>query len=155
MSDFQIIDRNRQKTESEVSIKSTVDTSRSQITETTFHQRKMRRVRRSQDLIDAVKQIDIHGDHVMQREIADWVRDQYDKRGGGNIIGLFSRCYLGYPYVDHKMDLAFNIVEHYKPGDVVPPPFNAARALAASDAYAYIEVYEDGDIVPVREDGTV
>ena len=33
-------------------------------------------------------------------------------------------------------------------------PYRQARALARSPAYAYIEVYSDGELVPVREDGT-
>jgi len=68
---------------------------------------------------------------------------------------LFSRCYLGRPFIDHRLDLSFNIVDHYKSGEAVPPPYDAARALAANEAYAYIEVYADGELVPVREDGTV
>jgi hypothetical protein len=52
------------------------------------------------------------------------------------------------------MDITGSIIEHYKLGEPVPPMYAQARTLAASGAYAFIEVYADGTAVPVRPDGT-
>jgi hypothetical protein len=135
-------------------LSNTVDASRAAIT-TTSTERKNRKKQRSADLIEAVRQIDVQADPAMKQAIMDWVQAEYDSRGGGILVGLFSKCYLGHPYVDHKMDIAGTIIEHYRLDQNVPPPFAGARSLAASGAYAFIEVYADGEVIPVRNDGTV
>lgn len=84
----------------------------------------------------------------------EWIKKEYDAREGGILIGLFSTCYLGYPFVDHRMDVFGGIAEHYAAGDDVPSPFERARPLAMSGAYAYIEIYSDGEVIPVRDDGS-
>ncbi|MDR0513535.1 MAG: hypothetical protein LBG81_00025 [Coriobacteriaceae bacterium] len=131
-----------------------VDTSKSTIT-TTQHQKKMRRMRRSEELMEAMRQIDVQSDPAMKKAIMEWVESEYDKRGGGKLIGLFGKCYLGHPYCDHRMDLSGSIIEHFKADDPVPPPYKEARAYAASSAYAFIEVYDDGEVIPVHNDGKV
>ena len=73
----------------------------------------------------------------------------------GLLLGLFARCHLGPPYVDHRLTVVGHILEHYRPTDIVPPPFDAARTLAQSPVYEYVEVYSDGDIIPVLADGSV
>jgi hypothetical protein len=37
----------------------------------------------------------------------------------------------------------------------MPEPFSKARMLARSGGYAFVEVFSDGLILPVLEDGTV
>jgi hypothetical protein len=47
------------------------------------------------------------------------------------------------------------IVRHFTPAEPMPDPYSSARMTARSGGYAYIEVYSDGLILPVLEDGTV
>jgi hypothetical protein len=156
MADFQILNRGKlgQQQDSGSMLSDGIDKSRAAIT-TNQYQSKMRRKRRDADLLEAVKQIDVHADPAMQAAILEWVSDAYDERGGGRPIGLFSRCYLGHPYCDHRMDLAGSIIEHYTLSEEPPHPYDKARSLAASAAYAFIEVYSDGEVIAVRDDGTV
>jgi hypothetical protein len=112
-----------------------------------------RRVPRSQELLDAIAKIDADPSALASREIMDWVREQYKERGGGEVLGLFARCHLGPPFVDHVMSLTGYICEHFRREDPVPKAYEAVRNLAANPAYDYIEVYDDGEIVPVRSDG--
>lgn len=86
--------------------------------------------------------------------LMDWVRGEYDARQGGVMMGLFAQCHLGAPYVDHRLDLLGNICEHFTAADPVPAPYGQARGLARSGAYAYIELYSDGAMVPILPDGT-
>ncbi|WP_120004382.1 hypothetical protein [Nesterenkonia muleiensis] len=108
---------------------------------------------RSQDLVQVVQQLDVSNDPQWTQAVMQWVRDYYDAQGGGTIIGLFSTCYLGSPYLDHKMDLLGNIIEHYPSHETPPRPFSSARTLARSAAYEFIEIYDDGTVTPVRADG--
>lgn len=108
---------------------------------------------RSQELLDAIARIDTETNALAAQEIMEWVRSQYEERGGGEILGLFSKCYLGAPFVDHVMTLTGLICEHYRWEDTVPGAYVLARNLAANPAYEYVEVYSDGALVPVRSDG--
>lgn len=110
--------------------------------------------RRSQEILDAVARLDTCTDDQTRREILDWVGGLYEQREGGTLLGLFGRCYLGTPYVDHLMDITGGIVTHYTPDDLLPPAFGPARPLARSSAYLFVEVYSDGQVVPVRSDGS-
>lgn len=110
--------------------------------------------RRSKDILDAVARLDTTTDERTRREVLDWIGELYDQRQGGTLLGLFGKCYLGHPYVDHLMDLTGDIITHYKPEDLLPPAFGPARPLARSTAYLFVEVYSDGQVVPVRADGT-
>lgn len=113
-----------------------------------------RRSIRSQELIEAVQRLDVTTDPAAANAIMKWINDEYANRQGGTLLGLFSRCYLGDPYVDHRLDLSGGyIVEHYTRDQSPPAPFQGARPLARSNAYIYIEVYDDGTVVPVRADG--
>lgn len=122
-----------------------------------------RLTRRHDDLMQAMRQIDAAPTPEMLREISDWIRDAYEARGGGTLVGLFGHCYLGHPYVDHSLGtgagdhggiLGHGIIEHFQPSDAVPSIYRGARSLAASESYAMIEIYSDGQIVPIRHDGT-
>lgn len=113
-----------------------------------------RRAIRSQDLVEAVRSLDTATDPAVAQAIMQWINDEYESRQGGALIGLFSRCYLGAPYVDHRLDLSGGyILEHFTREQNPPGPFQAARPFARSDAYIFIEVYDDGSVVPVRADG--
>ena len=115
--------------------------------------RQQRRLRRPVELIEAIASLDVTTDEATRKQLLDWIRQVYEERGGGQLIGLFSRCYLGHPYVDHRMTLDGAIAEHYTAADAVPDVFLPCRGLARSNAYAYIEVYGDGQVIPIRSDG--
>jgi hypothetical protein len=113
-----------------------------------------RRTVRSQELVAAVQALDTTTDPQLLDAVKQWIREEYDNRQGGQLVGLFSRCYLGHPYVDHRLDLSGGLIlEHFTAADDPPPPFLPARPFARSDAYIYVEVYSDGAVVPVRADG--
>lgn len=99
--------------------------------------------------------IDAGLDQASCRELARWIGDRYHVDHGAVPVGFVARCHLGPPYVDHRLDLCHSIVEHYAPRDVMPEPFAAARMLARTGAYAFIEVYANGELRPVRDDGSV
>lgn len=113
-----------------------------------------RQVARSDELVTAVTRLDVVGDETVRRELVDWIRSVYDDRQGGVLVGLMSQCFLGAPYVDHRLSLDGYILEHFRPGDIVPPAYAAARRLAQSGAYAFVEIYDDGAVVPIRSDGS-
>ena len=113
-----------------------------------------RRVVRSQELIQAVQQLDTTTDPKMLKAIKAWIAEEYESRQGGQLVGLFGKCYLGEPYIDHRFDLSGGLIlEHFTRADEPPPAFRPARPFARSDAYVYIEVYDDGAVVPIRSDG--
>lgn len=118
-------------------------------------ERRRRREPRSGELLQAVRNLDLTQDAAYRAELTEWIEDAYTERMGGVLLGLFARCHLGPPYVDHRLTVVGHILEHYRPTDIVPPPFDAARTLAQSPVYEYVEVYSDGDIIPVLADGSV
>lgn len=109
---------------------------------------------RSQELMHALTQLDVQVDQVAHVEAMQWIREQYDQKYGGMLIGLFAKCYLGPPFVDHKLDMLGSILEHYAPQDDPGHPYSNARGLARSGSYAFIEIYSDGQVVPILPDGT-
>ena len=117
-------------------------------------ERDQRRLPRSAELVQAVRNLDMTQDAAYRAELIDWIEAAYAERMGGVLLGLFARCYLGAPYVDHRLTIVGRILEHYSAGDEVPAPFDGARGLARSSVYSYIEIYSDGEIVPVTADGT-
>ncbi len=117
------------------------------------HARRQRRLRRPQELLEAIAGLDSTADEAVRKQLLDWIQQVYEERGGGELVGLFAKCYLGPPFVDHRLSLDGTIAEHYGPSDNVPPIFVPCRGLARSAAYAYIEVYADGQVVPIRLDG--
>ena len=121
----------------------------------TPYERSRRSLPRSAQIMEAVRNLDMTQDTAYRAELIAWIERAYADRMGGILVGLFARCYLGEPYIDHRMSIEGAIIEHYTPSDPVPEPYRQARALARSPAYAYIEVYSDGDIIPVLADGSV
>lgn len=116
----------------------------------TLHQRN---ALRSADLVRAVLTLDTQVSPSVRRELLEWITEEYANRGGGVLLGLLAHCYLGHPYVDHTLSLDGFILEHYSAREAPPAIYQPARPLARGEHYAYIEVYDDGAIVPVREDG--
>lgn len=116
--------------------------------------RRNRRRRRDRELLDAVARVDTSTDPRQRKELADWIQDRYDEQVGGELMGLFARCQLGPPYIDHEITPAGGILRHFTPADTIPPEYLAARALVRSAAYLYIEIWSDGQVVPIRDDGT-
>lgn len=108
---------------------------------------------RSPELLEAIARLDTQTSPSARKELLEWIRSEYVARGGGELLGLMSKCYLGHPYVDHTLDLTGLILQHFAPRDPVPPGLAVARPVAQSGAYLYVEVYSDGMVVPVREDG--
>lgn len=119
------------------------------------HVVRARRMPRSRDVIQAVLDIDVATDPMTRKQLTDWLKETYDLRGGGQLIGLFAKCHLGHPYVDHRLALVGEILDHYAPSDTVPEPYAKARAFARNDAYLYIEIYADGAVIPVRPNGEI
>ena len=118
-------------------------------------ERRRRREPRPGELLQAVRNLDLTQDAAYRAELTEWIDNAYTERMGGVLLGLFARCHLGPPYVDHRLTVVGHILEHYRPTDIVPPPFDAARTLAQSPVYEYVEVYSDSDIIPVLADGSV
>ncbi|MET0932005.1 MAG: hypothetical protein ABWX74_20990 [Aeromicrobium sp.] len=109
---------------------------------------------RSAELVDAVQRLDTTTDPATAEAIMQWINDEYESRSGGQIIGLFGRCYLGHPFVDHRIDLAGAfILQHFTRDETPPGPYGAARPFARNTAYTFIEVYDDGSVIPIRADG--
>jgi len=109
---------------------------------------------RDQEILQTLTRVDVQVDQVAKVNVMQWIREEYDQKYGGMLLGMFSRCYLGPPFVDHKLDMQGHILEHYSPNDDPGYPYSKARGLARSGSYAFIEIYSDGQIVPILPDGT-
>lgn len=146
-------ERNRQNTGS-TSAQRPAQTSNTRTAAQRLAIRELRRPR-SAALLEAIGRMDAGLDEQACRALAEQVGAQYAKEYGGGVpIGLLATCYLGAPYVDHRLNLIELIVEHYTPTSAVPDPYASARPLVRSGAYAYVEVYSDGLVVPVLRDGS-
>ncbi|WP_344636682.1 hypothetical protein [Kitasatospora cystarginea] len=110
---------------------------------------------RPEQFLGAVRRLDAGLDPAACRGLADWLKEQYATAFGDIPLGFLATCYLGSPYVDHQLDLTHAIVQHFAPADPMPSPFAAARMLVRTGAYAYVEVYDSGLVLPVLPDGTV
>jgi hypothetical protein len=115
----------------------------------------LKRKPRHAGIFKTLHALDTELDEVTRHEVARWVGEQYAAEYGSVLLGLVAKCYLGSPYVDHRLDLFGAIVEHYAPSDPMPSPYENARMLARSGAYAFVEVHSDGSIVPVHDDGSI
>ncbi|MFI9239196.1 hypothetical protein [Streptomyces sp. NPDC053079] len=110
---------------------------------------------RGQGLRDAVRRLDARLDAAAFRELTGRIRDEYADAFGDVPIGFVAQCHLGPPYVDHRLSLLHEIIDHFAPGQPMPDPFSGARMLVRTGHYAYVEVYASGTLLPVLEDGTV
>lgn len=105
-------------------------------------------------IFQAVQSLDTQLDEATRREVARWIGEQYVTEYGSALLGMVGVCYLGPPYADHRLDLLGGIIDHFAASEPMPAPYEAARMLARSGAYAFVEVHSDGRIVPVADDGT-
>ena len=112
------------------------------------------RKRRHSGIFEAIHRLDAQVDQASRDELVAWIKDQYAVEYGDIPMGFVATCYLGPPFVDHRLDLVYSIVEHYGPADVMPEPFSQARMLVRTGAYEMVEVYGSGRLVPVLADGS-
>jgi hypothetical protein len=111
-------------------------------------------------LFEATRRLDLDLDATERRQLADWIRAEYQREFNDVPLGFIGVCYLGPPLVDHRLDLLHSIVDHYAPAQVMPDPYQQARMLVrgnahgAHGAYEFVEVYANGRLIPVRPDGT-
>jgi hypothetical protein len=115
-----------------------------------------RRKPRHAGLFEAIRRLDAVVDDSERRALADWIRGEYQREYDMTDapIGFVSVCYLGPPYVDHRLDLSASIVDHFSAAQTMPAPFEEARMSVRSGAYEFVEVYLSGKTIPVRADGT-
>lgn len=118
------------------------------------YQRACRDAPRSAEIMQAVQLLDATTDEAYIEELMNWFVQAYADRQGGELVGLMAKCYLGPEFIDHQMSLEHGILQHYVRGQEVPPPFNLARPYSRNAAYEFVEVYADGEIIPVRADGS-
>jgi hypothetical protein len=111
---------------------------------------------RHSGLFEAIRRLDVMGDETERRALADWIRGEYEREYefADVPLGFVATCYLGPPYVDHRLDLSASIVDHFSAAQTMPAPFEEARMNVRSGAYEFVEVYLSGKIISVRADGT-
>ncbi len=110
---------------------------------------------RSRRYLDAIERLDASTTVTaadMER-IVDEIRREFADRWAALPLGLVSRCYLGEPFEVHTLTPDGGIVEHYRAGQHLPGPLEAARAHSLSGLYLVVEVYENR-LVCTRTDGT-
>lgn len=122
---------------------------------TTARARAAGRALRPADLLRGLRRIDAQLDPAARAELARWARERYETEFGDVPLGFVAQCYLGPPFVDHRLDLFHAIVEHYAPADVMPDPYAKARMLVRGGGYEFVEIYASGTIRAVRADGSV
>ena len=107
-------------------------------------------------LFEAVRRLDAVVDPAERKALADWIRGEYEREYEFTDVplGFVSVCYLGPPYVEHRLDLAASIVDHFSVAQAMPEPFQQARMMIRSGGYEFLEVYLSGKVIAVRPDGT-
>ena len=102
---------------------------------------------RSKAYIDAIHKLDAGGhvhNHSKVNEIINAIRSEFPEVELSSILlGFVSMCYLGKPYEVHILDVAGEIIEHYKSGHSLPGGLEKARSIAIRGGYDFIEVYVD------------
>lgn len=103
--------------------------------------------KRSKEYMEALHQLDAGG-HVQNQqevnEILDVIRSEFSEvKLDGVLLGFVSICYLGAPYEVHTLDMAGNIITHYKSGQPLPNGMEKARGIALRGDYEFVEVYVD------------
>ena len=91
---------------------------------------------------------------VELQEVVEELRREFEEKWAALPLGLVAHCYLGPPFEAHTLTVDHQIIEHYKSGQALPGPLEAARSLARTEHYLTIEVYGDR-LVCVRPDGSV
>lgn len=102
---------------------------------------------RSKEYMQTLHNLDAGG-HVYNQhkvnQMIDTIRNEFpDLEISGIMLGIVSICYLGKPYEVHTLNMAGQIVEHYKSGQMLPDGLEKARTIAIRGGYEFIEVYVD------------
>jgi hypothetical protein len=100
---------------------------------------------RSRRYLDTVQRLDATGTATaadLERVIDD-IRREFADRWAALPLGLVSRCYLGAPFEVHTLAPDDGILEHYKIGQSLPGPLEAARKHSLSGLYLLVEVYSN------------
>jgi hypothetical protein len=105
-------------------------------------------------LFEAIHRLDMDIAAAERQQLAEWIREEYERELGDFPLGFVAMCHLGPPFIDHRLDLMHSIVDHYAPSQGMPDPFQQARMLVRTGAYEFIEIYASGQLIPVRSDGT-
>lgn len=105
------------------------------------------RKKRSSGYMNALKGLDAGG-HVHNQSkvngIINAIREEFPEvELSGILLGIVSLCYLGRPYEVHSLDMAGEIIRHYKSGEAMPDGLERVRGLVMGGGYDYIEVYAD------------
>lgn len=110
---------------------------------------------RSRRYLDAVGRLDASTTITAadMDEIIDEIRREFAERWAALPLGLVSRCYLGAPFEVHTLQPDGGILEHYRVGQALPGPLEAARKHSLSGLYLAVEVYSNR-LVCTRTDGT-
>jgi hypothetical protein len=102
---------------------------------------------RSKTYMNAVQQLDAGGhtrNSQQTKEIIDAIRLEFPEvELSGVFLGIVSRCYLGENYEVHSLDIAGDIIEHFRLGQTLNGGMEKARAIAIHGGYEFIEVYVD------------
>lgn len=103
--------------------------------------------KRSNDYVQIFKNLDAGGhlhNQYQVEEILAKIEEEFPEISlQGQLLGVVSACYLGYPYEVHTLDMTLNIIEHYHQGEPLPNGLERARNLAIRGNYLCIEVYLD------------
>ncbi|WP_273353633.1 hypothetical protein [Corynebacterium resistens] len=111
---------------------------------------KNRQRNRPEQLIEVLRELDHSQNPVHVARAIEEIRQLYRELMVGDLVGLFGRCYLGNPFIDHQVSITGGVLQHFSPNDEVPFPFSVARGvLKSTTAYEYVEVYSDGSLVPL------
>ena len=109
----------------------------------------MLRKKRSPKYVEDFSSLDIEGLENDQAKIKELIAEIHKELPelklyeASILLGIISKCYLGYPYEVHILDIGQNIIEHYKINEKLPEGMEKARNLAMNQAYKFIEVYSD------------
>ena len=92
------------------------------------------RKQRSKTYMDALCKLDAGG-HVHNAKQGEEIHNAIHNESpevnlSGILIGYVAICYLGKPYEVHTLDFTGNIIEHYKPGKLLPNDMEKARSIA-------------------------
>ncbi|OPX43599.1 hypothetical protein CLHUN_25370 [Ruminiclostridium hungatei] len=116
------------------------------------------RQKRSSNYINTIKKLDIAGHNLDRSQFDNFInaikQEFPDVPFEGHLIGIVAQCHLGTPYDVHTLDIAGEIVTHFKLSESMPPLLERARGLALYGGYEFIEVYVDS-LRAVKADGTV
>lgn len=116
------------------------------------------RSKRSDAYTEAMTKLDAGGAVCSQQVIQDLIQaiaSEFPELQPHQFpIGIISKCYLGAPYEVHTLDVALEIVEHYKVGQALPAGMERGRSIALHPGYAYVEVFSNA-ICAVTSAGNV